>query len=655
MRVTDYKPFTRTSKHAAHDSRKSESAFDAKHTQTLSTNEHEQCYNKHCSAILSIKKLEKMRTRTRLFISLISLSLLLLPLLFSLHAEAQRISRASSRQRVSLLLVNGKIFVADAQGTIAQAIAINGERIVAVGTNEEIKRRYTGAHTIDLAGKFVTPGFNDAHIHFLGGGLALLQVDLNGAKSLEEALQRVAGKVREVSAGAWVTGRGWDHTLWTGKSFPTRQDLDKAAPRNPAYFYRVDGHVVWANSAALSAARITHETPNPAGGEIERDAQGEPTGILKETAASLLTAVVPEPTHDENIAAVERSLAEARRYGITSVTDIYRITPDDTRGYETTKLYRELLRGNRLTARVSVWQNFDNTLAELIRQREEFKTFHDDPRRLRLGALKGYIDGSLGSRTAALIEPYTDDPHNSGIARHTPEEVTKMIVERAQAGFQIALHAIGDRANHIALDGFKAAQEATTTHTTLTPQSGETKPFDIWPDFRHRIEHAQVVAPSDFARFRDLGVIASMQPSHAISDKRWAGDRLGEYRVQGAYAWHTMHAFGVHTPFGTDWPVEPINPYLGIYAAVTRRSPDGDPPGGWWPQERLSIADAIRCYTAESAYASFEEKEKGQIKPGMLADLVVHSRDLLTIKPEEILRTEALLTILGGEVIYNAR
>jgi predicted amidohydrolase YtcJ len=601
-----------------------------------------------------------MRTRIRLFSFLTALPLLLLPLLFSLHAEAQRTSRASSRQRVSLLLINGKIFTADAQGTIAQAIAIDDERIVAVGTNEEIKRRYTGARTIDLAGKFVTPGFNDAHIHFLGGGLSLLQVDLNGAQSLDEALRRVAAKARDVSAGAWITGRGWDHTLWSGKSFPTRQDLDKAAPRNPAYFYRVDGHVVWANSAALHAARITRETPNPTGGEIERDAQGEPTGILKETAAALLTAVVPEPTHDAKIAAIERSMAEARRYGITSVTDIYRITPDDTRGYETTKLYRELLRNNRLTARVSVWQNFDNPLTELIRQREEFKSFKDDPRRLRLGALKGYIDGSLGSRTAALIEPYTDDSHNSGIPRHTPEELTRMIVERDAAGFQIALHAIGDRANRIALDGFATTRKQKLGEIQKTSKEASDRDPNKFVDVafvgfdeRHRIEHAQVVAPSDFARFRDLGVIASMQPSHAISDKRWAQDRLGEYRVQGAYAWHTMRAFGVHTPFGTDWPVEPMNPYLGLYAAVTRRSPDGSPPGGWWPQERLTIQDAIRCYTAESAYASFEEKEKGQLQPGMLADIVVHSRDLLTIKPEDILRTEVLMTVLGGKIIYE--
>jgi predicted amidohydrolase YtcJ len=245
-----------------------------------------------------------------------------------------------------------------------------------------------------------------------------------------------------------------------------------------------------------------------------------------------------------------------------------------------------------------------------------------------------------------MLAPFADDPKNSGIPRRSPEELTRMIVERAGAGFQIALHAIGDRANRMALDGFEHADK-TRSHRDSSPV-GTLKPW-----LRHRIEHAQVVAPSDFARFGKMNVIASMQPSHAISDKRWAQDRLGEYRVQGAYAWHMMKAFRVHVPFGTDWPVEPINPYLGLYAAVTRQSTEGDPPGGWWPQERLSMADAIRCYTAESAYATFEEKEKGQIAVGMLADFVVHSNDLLTIKPEDILKTEAVMTILGGKIVYE--
>jgi predicted amidohydrolase YtcJ len=344
--------------------------------------------------------------------------------------------------------------------------------------------------------------------------------------------------------------------------------------------------------------------------------------------------------------ALERALAEARRYGLTSI--------QDNSGYETTKLYRELLRQGKLTVRVAEWQNFEDTVAELKRQRAEFAAFREDPSRLRLTALKGYVDGTLGSRTAAMLAPFADDPHNSGIPRRPPEELTKMIVERAQAGFQIALHAIGDRANRMALDGFQAARDQnrpsnTSSLSLASPSTDEAARSTL----RHRIEHAQVVAPSDFARFRDLGVIASMQPSHAISDKRWAESRLGEYRVQGAYAWHMMTSFNVHVPFGTDWPVEPINPYLGLYAAVTRQSTEGDPAGGWWPQERLSIAAAIRCYTAESAYASFEENEKGQLAPGMLADIAVHSRDLLTIPPAEILQTETIMTILGGKVVYE--
>lgn len=537
-------------------------------------------------------------------------------------------SPGKAQQRaVSLLLINGKVFTADARGTIVQAVAIDGERIVAVGSTAEITRRFRAARTIDLQGKLATPGFNDAHIHFLSGGLSLLRVDLNGARTLDEAKRRIARRVAELPPGAWVLGRGWDHTLWGGQ-WPTRQDLDEVAPNNPVLLQRVDGHVSWANTLALRRAGVSRQTPDPPGGEILRDAQGEPTGILKETAAGLVARIVPEPSREEKMQALRRALEEAKRYGITSI--------QDNSGYETTKLYRELLRQDQLTVRVAEWQNFEDSVSELQRQRVEFASFGDDPRRLKLTALKGYVDGTLGSRTAAMLAPYADDPHNSGLPRRSPEELTRMVVERARAGFQIALHAIGDRANRMALEAFEAASKVS---------AGKQR--------RHRIEHAQVIAPSDFARFRDLGVIASMQPSHAISDKRWAQARLGEYRVLGAYAWHLMRSFKVRVPFGTDWPVEPINPYLGLYAAVTRQSPDGDPPGGWWPQERLSIQEAIRCYTAEAAYASFEENEKGVIGPGMLADLVVHSRDLLTIEPEEILRTETVMTIFGGRIIYQ--
>ena len=568
--------------------------------------------------------------RSRLIITLI---------IFSLLTTANSFGTQQKRRRVSLLLLHGKIFTADAQGTIAQAVAINGRRIIAVGSDAQISSRYQAARVIDLKGKLVTSGFNDAHLHFLGGGLSLLRVNLIGAQTKEEALRRIAAKARELPQGAWILGRGWDHTLWGGQ-WPTKEDVDAVVPNNPVFVQRVDGHVSWANSMALRLANITRETKAPEGGEILRDAQGNPTGILKETAAGLVTRVVPEPTREEKMLALDRALAEAKRYGITSI--------QDNSGYETTKLYRELLRAGKLTVRIAEWQNFEDTVEKLKAERAEFASFKDDPFRLRLTAIKGYVDGTLGSRTAAMLAPFSDDLHNSGIPRKTPEELTRMIVERARAGFQIALHAIGDRANRMALDGFQAAGSARANVQVLIGRSS----YRPW-DFRHRIEHAQVVAPSDFARFRDLGVIASMQPSHAISDKRWAEDRLGEYRVQGAYAWHTMRSFDVHVPFGTDWPVEPINPYLGLYAAVTRQSTDGEPAGGWWPQERLSIEEAIRCYTAESAYASFEEKDKGQIAPGMLADLVVHSHDLLTIAPREILQTEPLMTILDGQIIYE--
>ncbi|MDQ1559653.1 MAG: hypothetical protein QOD32_2713 [Pyrinomonadaceae bacterium] len=573
-----------------------------------------------------------------------ALSLVALVLLPAASHRSQAVAPVAAvavvQRRVSLVLTNGKIFTADGRGTIAEAVAVDNDRIVAVGTNAEIARAYTGARTVDLRGRLVTPGFNDAHIHFIGGGLSLLRVELVGAKTLAEAKRRIAAKVKELPTGAWILGRGWDHTLWSGQ-WPTRADLDAVAPNNPVFVQRVDGHVSWANTLALSKASVTRETRAPEGGEILRDADGQPTGILKETAAALIARVVPEPTRAERMQAAERALAEARRFGLTSI--------QDNSGYEATELYRELLQAGKLTVRVAEWGNFEDSVEKLNAQRAEFATFKIDPLRIRLTAIKGYVDGTLGSRTAAMLAPFADDPHNSGIPRRPPEELTRMIVERDAAGFQIALHAIGDRANRMALDGFEAAREG--TRKVNAHQADADLAFRLLA--RHRIEHSQVVAPTDFTRFNDLGVIASMQPSHAISDKRWAQDRLGEYRVQGAYAWHMMRSFGVRVPFGTDWPVEPINPYLGLYAAVTRQSTEGEPTGGWWPQERLSIADAIRCYTAESAYASFEETQKGQIVPGMLADLTVHSRDLLTIKPEEILQTEASMTILGGRVVYE--
>jgi predicted amidohydrolase YtcJ len=600
---------------------------------------------------------------------------------FVAAALATRGSYAQSRTRVGLVLVDGKVFTGDARGPLAQAVAVGGNRIVAVGTTREIDARYAAARRVDLRGRLVTAGFNDAHLHFVNGGLALFRVDLNGAATLEEAKRRVAAKARELPEGAWILGRGWDHTLWGGQ-WPTKEALDEAAPRNPVFVQRVDGHTSWANSPALSKAGVSRDTKDPDGGEIVRDSRGEPTGILKETAGALVARVVPAPAREEKLRAIERALEEARRYGITSVSD-------SISGYDSLALYQELLIRDRLTVRVSEWLRFQDSVETLKRQRAEFDALKIDPARIRVDAVKGYVDGTLGSRTAAMLAPFDDDPHNSGIPRMTAEELNAKVSALDADGFQITLHAIGDRANRMALDAFakacrtsrerlQARKEALLKYTeaarsSLSPDEikalgeslrrteeslrhTESAPVESCGDGRrHRVEHAQVVSPSDFARFRHLGVIASMQPSHAISDKRWAQARLGEYRVLGAYSWHTFMSHGVHVPFGTDWPIEPISPYLGLYAAVTRQSTEGDPAGGWWPEERISIEDAIRNYTAEGAFATFEEKTKGVIAAGMLADLVVHSKDLLTIPPSEILNTQPDMTVFDGRVVYERK
>lgn len=557
---------------------------------------------------------------------------------------------AQAKRPISMLLFNGKVFTADEKFTLAEAVAVDGERIVAVGTSAELKARFTATKEIDLGGKLVTPGFNDAHVHFFRGALSLLTVSLFDSKSVEEAKSRIAAKVKETKPGEWITGRGWDHTLW-GSKFPTRADLDAVAPNNPVYLVRVDGHVGWTNSAALKLAKVDKTTKNPEGGEIERDAAGEATGILKETAQETVGALVPPPTTEQRAQGMELALKMAREYGITSV--------QDNSGYETTKLYREFLKANKLTVRVAEWQDFEDSVSELKRQREEFATFKDDANRLKLTALKGYVDGTLGSKTAAMLAPFSDDAGNSGIPRRPAEELTKMIVERDAAGFQLALHAIGDRANRMALDGFAEANKTALPCNLVGITPTVRKVVGQVPDGvcvsnrRNRIEHAQVVSPADFKRFAELGIIASMQPTHAVSDKRWAESRLGEYRVLGAYSWHLMKSYNVHVPFGTDFPVEAINPYATLYAAVSRQDAEGVPAGGWQPQERLTIQDAIRCHTFESAYAEFAEKEKGEIRAGMLADLVVHSKDLLTIEPKEILTTAPVYTIFNGTVIYQ--
>ena len=357
---------------------------------------------------------------------------------------------AQTKQNISMLLYNGKIFTADENHSLAEAVAIDGEKIVAVGATKDLQAKYQAAREIDLKGKLVTPGFNDAHIHFAGVGLALLRVDLVGSPTLDEAKRRVAAKIKELPKGAWVLGRGWDHTLWNNR-LPTRQDLDQIAPDNPVFLQRIDGHIAWANSLALKNANVTKDTKAPEGGEIVLDERGEPSGVLMETAQSLVGKIVPQATAEETLKGIELAIEEAKKYGLTSV--------QGGADYTAIPLYRQLLKSDKLTVRVAVWQNFEKPVETLKKERDDFLALKENPARLKLGILKGYVDGTLGSRTAAMLAPFSDDPGNSGIPRRAEEEMIKMIVERDAAGFQIGLHAIGDKANRIALDGFAEANK----------------------------------------------------------------------------------------------------------------------------------------------------------------------------------------------------
>ncbi|HQU81595.1 MAG TPA: amidohydrolase [Pyrinomonadaceae bacterium] len=563
----------------------------------------------------------------------------LIAIVFILIIGLPNFALAQTKQKISLLLFNGKVFSADEKFSTYEAVAVDGEKIVAVGKTADLKAKYSATKEIDLQGKLVTPGFNDAHIHFAGVGMALLQVDLNGSNTLDEAKRRIAAKVKETPKGQWIVGRGWDHTLWNNR-LPTRADLDDIAPENPVFLQRVDGHIAWANSKAFELAKITKSTPNPEGGEIVRDANGEAAGVVKETAQGLIDSVIPPPSPEMVYKGLLFALDEAKKFGLTSVQG-----GEDAAAMP---IYAKLLQENKLSARVAIWQDFEKSVADLKKERADFDALKLDHSRLKFSMLKGYLDGSLGSRTAAMLAPYSDDPNNSGIPRRPAEEMIKMIVERDAAGFQIGLHAIGDKSNRIALDGF-------AFHKELIPTVNNFDSTKITAMKRHRIEHAQVVAPSDFKRFAELGVIASMQPTHAISDKRWAGERLGEYRVLGAYSWHLFESYNVHVAFGTDAPVELLNTYQTLYAAVSRQDLEGNPAGGWQPQEKLPMTQAIRNYTYESAYAEFAEKEKGTIAVGMFADLVVHSKDLLTIPHKEILTTEPVYTIFNGKIIYEKK
>ena len=557
-----------------------------------------------------------------------------LSLLFLLAADHLASAQGGSGSSVGAesgpltLYKNARIYTNDSGSPWAQAMLVRGEEILAVGDEDEVSALADrNATVVDLQGHFVMPGFNDAHLHLGGAGADLIAVRLNGAASVEELQKRLAQAVAQHKESEWITGGGWDHTLWPDKRFPNRQELDAVAPKNPVLLTHISGHVAVANSLALKLAGITRDSKDPAGGEIERDANGEPDGMLKEGAAMrLVESKIPPPSPAERRKGIELALADVARNGVTSVQDYS--------SWDNFLVYRELKKEGKLTARITEWLPFPLPLEKLEQMRRDGGT--TDPW-LKTGALKGFMDGALGSRTAALLAPYSDAPNTNGILTADLVKYRAMAIERDKAGFQINFHAIGDKANRVALDIFEAVQKANGSR-----------------DRRDRIEHAQVVAMSDFPRFAQLGVIASMQPSHETTDMRWAEDRLGPERAKGAYAWASLLKSGARLAFGTDYPVEPISPMRGLYACVTRELPGGGPKDGWEPQEKISLEDCIRAYTSGAAYAQFEEGKKGELKDGEYADFIILSADLTKIPPSEYVQTKVLRTVVGGRTVYES-
>jgi predicted amidohydrolase YtcJ len=548
---------------------------------------------------------------------------LLFGIVFAIHGTAQQPATSLTLYR------NGHIYTNDPSSPWAQAILVRGEEILAVGDEDEVAALADkGAQIVDLEKHFVMPGFNDAHVHIGGAGEDWVAVRLNGVQNVGELQKRLSEGVAQHKEGEWITGSGWDHTFWPEKKFPNRQQLDAVSPKNPVMLTHISGHVAVANSLALQLAGISKSTKSPAGGEIEKDEKGEPTGMLKEGAAmGLVWTKIPPASGEHRRRGIELALADLVKYGVTSA--------QDNSAWEDFLAYRAIKNDGKLTVRITEWLPFLAPLVELEQKRREGGA--TDPW-LRTGALKMVTDGALGSRTAAMLAPYSDDASTSGIMTVEPEKLRALAIERDKAGFQLNFHAIGDRANRVAIDVFEAVAKANGPR-----------------DRRDRVEHAQVVAMSDFPRFARLQVIASMQPAHETSDMRWAEQRIGPERAKGAYSWATMQKFGVRLAFGTDYDVEPISPFRGLYACVTRELPAGGPQGGWQPQEKISLEDCIRAYTSGSAYGEFMEGKKGELKAGEFADFIVLSNDLTKVEPREFTNTKVLRTVVGGRTVYSVQ
>ena len=541
---------------------------------------------------------------------------------------AESASPSAASRRPTAAVVNAKVWTGEPSRPWAEALAITGDRISIVGTSDEVRRGAEGADVIDAGGRLVVPGFIDTHVHFVDGGFRLASVQLRDAKTRDEFVNRIKAFAATVPAGTWITGGDWDHSLWGGE-LPTREWIDAATPKNPVWINRLDGHMSLANSAALAAAGVTRATANVAGGEIVRGANGEPTGVLKDNAMGLVDKVVPPPSDEMR----DRALAAAMKYvneqGVTSVHNMGT--------WEDLATFARARQANTLSTRIygvvplADWAR----LQDVVARREHGGEQGRGDEWLRVGGLKGFVDGSLGSHTAAFHDPFNDAPKDKGLLVNTPEDLYRWISGADKAGLHVMVHAIGDRANGLLLDIYERVER----------ENGRR-------DRRFRIEHAQHLASADIPRFAQLGVIASMQPYHAIDDGRWAEKFIGA-RIKTTYAFRSLLDVKARLAFGSDWFVAPPTPLEGIYAAVTRRTLDEKNPGGWVAEQKVTVEEALRAYTATAAYASFDEDRKGTLTVGRAADLVMLDRNIFEIPPEEIRHVKVRLTMAGGRPVFR--
>ena len=529
-----------------------------------------------------------------------------------------------------LIITNARIYTVDENRPFAEAMAVRGGRVQFAGSlRGALSYRGRATRVVDAGGRTVIPGMVDAHAHLAGLGEALRTVDLVGTKSYDEVIARVVEGAKKLPAGSWVIGNGWDQNDWSDQRFPTHEALSTALPNNPVFLTRVDGHAALVNAKAMEAASLTASSTDPSGGKIERGAGGSPAGVLVDAAMGIVERVIPAPPAEEQRARVLAAITEANRWGLTGIHDA-------GVGARTIDIYHELAKAGQFNLRNYVMLAADSGLIASYFARGPQIAMYDG--RLWFRSIKIQVDGALGSRGAAMLEPYSDDPKNRGLILTPPERIRGIATEALRRGFQVNVHAIGDRGNRLVLDAFEQA-------LTAVPTS----------DHRFRIEHAQIVSEADIPRFAKLDVIPSMQSVHQTSDMYWAGQRIGKAREAGAYAWRSLLKTGVVIPNGSDFPVEATNPLLSFHSAVTRQDAKNWPEGGWHPEERMTREEALKSMTLWPAYAAFEESKSGSLTPGKYADFVILDQDIMTVPAERILATKVVATYLGGKAVYEAK